>query len=164
MHTNSFLYSPELYLSDITQNYSNIRPEAISSDKMMGGLDTVVSVVPRQRLRRRLNHDNGPPYFQPSSPARDGVIINNYNTIIICLTTAQAQLEIRAHCDGISKKNKKPVNHGASHSQCSFLTPQIQGSFSRESPSSSSHTHFPLVSVLEVCWSYIVYPGRSCVG
>lgn len=61
---------------------------------MMGGLDTEVSVV-RAALRQRLNHDNGPPYFQPSSPSHDGVIINNY-TIIICLTTVQAQLEIWA--------------------------------------------------------------------
>lgn len=49
VHTNSFLFSPELYVFDITQNYSNIRPEAISSDRMMGGLDTVVSVVPLER-------------------------------------------------------------------------------------------------------------------
>lgn len=51
VHTNSFLYSPELYLSNITQNYSNIRPEAISSDRMMGGLDTVDS-GPSAALRR----------------------------------------------------------------------------------------------------------------
>lgn len=49
VHTNSFLCSPELYLSSITPNYSNIRPEAISSDRMMGGLDTVVGVVLQQR-------------------------------------------------------------------------------------------------------------------
>jgi len=91
VHTYSFLYSPELYLSNITQNYSNIRLEAISSDRMMGGLDTAVSVSSSAALRRRLNHDNGPPYFQPSSPSHDGVIINNYNTIILCLTTAGAQ-------------------------------------------------------------------------
>lgn len=53
---------------------------------MMGGLDTAVGVVPRERL----NHDNGPPYFQPSSPSRDSVLINNYGTVTVCLTTAAA--------------------------------------------------------------------------
>lgn len=52
---------------------------------MMGGLDTGdrgSSAAPRHRL----NQDNGQPYFQPSSPSHDAVIIDNYSTMTICLS------------------------------------------------------------------------------
>lgn len=143
VHSNSFLYSPELYLSNITQNYSNIKPEAISSDRMMGGLDTA-DRGSSAALRHRLNHDNGPPYFQPSSPSRYGVIINNYSAIIIGLTTAGAT--------------------AAPAAELWLLHPKIptQATFSRDGP--STHAHFHPVGVQGVCWAYIVYPGHSCVG
>lgn len=139
VHSNSFLYSPELYLSNITQNYSNIKPEAISSDRMMGGLDTA-DRGSSAALRHRLNHDNGPPYFQPSSPSRHGVIINNYSAIIIGLTTAGGH-------------SGPPL-----HKLCLLHPPQKKGkkkkiptqaTFSRDGPLQLTHT-FPQL-VLKEC-------------
>lgn len=58
------------------ENGPNINPGALSTDKMMGGLDTGDRGSPAAP-RHRLNQDNGQPYFQPSSPSHDAVIINS---------------------------------------------------------------------------------------